>query len=189
MATVSTSLSAPVAKTAEDLLDDFDEIVRRHQRRVYRVVFLLVRDFDVANTLTQECFLRAYRSRQKFRGECSIETWLLRIAVNLTRDHGKNRRTSFWRRLIGIETTESSGQNLVARHPSPEHVLIAREQLEAVWRATESLSPRQRTAFLLRFAEDMQLGEIAETLGLSVGTVKAQLSRATTAVRNEFRRV
>lgn len=187
MAAVSTTLNAPVTNTVEGLLDDFDGIVRQHQKRVFRVVFLLVRDLDVANTLTQECFLRAYGSRRRFRGECSLDTWLLRIAVNLARDHAKNRRVSFWKRLVGIEATEDSGREFVGRHPSPEHVLIAREQLEAVWRVTASLSPRQRTIFLLRFAEDMQLSEIADTLGLSVGTVKAQLARATSAVRNQLK--
>jgi len=108
VAAVSTTLSAPVAKMAEVLLDDFDQVVREHQKRVYRVVFLLVRDADVADTVTQECFLRAYSSRERFRGECSISTWLLRIAVNLARDHAKNRRASFWKRLVGLETESQS---------------------------------------------------------------------------------
>jgi len=172
---------------AEGLLDDFDQVVREHQKRVYRVVFLLVRDPDVADTVTQECFLRAYNGRKKFRGECSIGTWLLRIAVNLARDHAKNRRASFWKRLIGLETEEQSDAHYIARQPSPEHVLLAREQLQAVWQMTALLSPRQQSIFLLRFAEEMPLAEIAETLGLSIGTVKAQLSRATTAVRRQMR--
>jgi len=75
----------------------------------------------------------------------------------------------------------------VARDPSPEHVLLAREQLQTVWQMTALLSPRQQSIFLLRFAEEMPLAEIAETLGLSIGTVKAQLSRATTAVRRQMR--
>lgn len=172
---------------AEGLLDDFDQVVREHQKRVYRVVFLLVRDPDVADTVTQECFLRAYNGRERFRGECSISTWLLRIAVNLARDHAKNRRASFWKRLVGLETESQSEANYVARDPSPEHVLLAREQLQTVWQVTALLSPRQQSIFLLRFAEEMPLAEIAETLGLSIGTVKAQLSRATTAVRRQMR--
>ena len=82
--------------------------MRQHQRRVYRVIYLLVRDADTADTLTQECFLRAYQKRASFRGECRIETWILRIAVNLVRDHGKNRRASFWKRLVGLDDGEST---------------------------------------------------------------------------------
>ena len=74
------------------LIAEFDEVVRRHQRRVYRVLVLLVRDPDEADTLTQECFLRAYQSLSRFRGECSVQTWLLRIAINLAKDHARNRR-------------------------------------------------------------------------------------------------
>jgi RNA polymerase sigma-70 factor (ECF subfamily) len=101
---LTTALSPAVTEKAEEIsAERFDEIMRLHQRRVYRVIFLLVRDRDTADTLTQECFLRAYLKRAGFRGECRIETWLLRIAVNLVRDHGKNRRTWFWKRLVGLE--------------------------------------------------------------------------------------
>jgi hypothetical protein len=63
--------------------DDFDSIVRCNQRRIYRLLLLYLRDADAADTLTQECFLRAFETRARFRGECSLETWLCRIAVNL----------------------------------------------------------------------------------------------------------
>ena len=97
---LTTALSSPATQKAEEIsAERFDEIMRQHQRRVYRVIFLLVRDADTADTLTQECFLRAYQKRASFRGECRIETWILRIAVNLVRDHGKSRRASFWKRI------------------------------------------------------------------------------------------
>jgi RNA polymerase sigma-70 factor, ECF subfamily len=166
--------------------EGFDEIVKLHQRRVYRVLFLLLKDDDAAGTLTQECFLRAYRRRASFRGECRIDTWLLRIAVNLSRDYGKSRRVWFWRKLSGLEEEESSAKGatqFASSQPSPERVLLAREQLAAVWIAVASLSQQQRTIFLLRFAEEMPLAEIAEVLQLKVGTIKAQLFRATAKLR------
>jgi RNA polymerase sigma-70 factor (ECF subfamily) len=165
--------------------DRFDEIVRQNQRRIYRVIFLLVKDADTADTLTQECFLRAYQKQASFRGECAISTWLLRIAVNLARDHVKNRRASFWRRLVGLDDNveDTSSLHLVAPHSSPERALLARETLQEVWSAVALLSPQQRTIFLLRFAEEMPLVEIAEVLGLKLGTVKAQLFRATNRVK------
>jgi len=184
---ITTALNSPVAKEEEAISSkSFDEIIRQHQRRVYRVLYLLLKDADAADTLTQECFLRAYKKRESFRGECRIETWLLRIAVNLARDHGKSRRASFWRRLIGLEDAEGSEtvpRQFPGSQPSPERVLLAREELEAVWAAVASLSQQQRTIFLLRFAEEMSLAEIAAILSLSVGTVKAHLFRATAKVR------
>jgi RNA polymerase sigma-70 factor (ECF subfamily) len=147
-----------------------------------------VRDADAAATLTQECFLRAYRHRNSFRGECTIETWLLRIAINLVRDHGKNRRLSFWRKLVGLEENGVSlHDRLPTPQPSAERVLLAREQLDAVWTAAASLSQQQRAVFLLRFAEEMSLADIADVLGLKVGSVKAQLFRALGKVRGALK--
>jgi RNA polymerase sigma-70 factor (ECF subfamily) len=160
--------------------DRFDQIMRQHQRRVYRVIYLLVRDSDAADTLTQECFLRAYQKRKSFRGECKLETWLLRIAVNLARDHGKNRRLSFWRRLI---RGDFSLAEPAAPNATPETALLAKEELRTVWSAVDTLSPQQRTIFFLRFAEEMPLAEIAEMLEIKTGTVKAQLARATGKLR------
>lgn len=184
---LTTALSAPVTEKAEEIsAERFDEIMRQHQRRVYRVIFLLVRDRDTADTLTQECFLRAYLKRATFRGECRIETWLLRIAVNLVRDHGKSRRTSFWKKLVGLDDKEektAEPRQFPAREPSAERMLLAREELEAVWNALSSLSPQQRAIFFLRYEEEMSLGQIASVLQLKVGSVKSQLARATGKLR------
>ena len=185
---LTTALNARIEKVTESIsAENFDEIIRRHQRRVYRVLYLLLRDADAADTLTQECFFRAYTKLGSFRGECRIETWLLRIAVNLARDHGKNRRASFWSRLIGLEDAEGSESQLHGSLPSPERVLLAREEMEAVWAAVTGLSQQQQSIFLLRFAEEMSLAEIAAILSLSVGTVKAHLFRATAKVRETVR--
>jgi len=184
---LTTALTSPAKQTAAEIsVERFDDIMRQHQRRVYRVIYLLVRDADTADTLTQECFLRAYQKRACFRGECRIETWILRIAVNLVRDHGKNRRASFWKRLVGLddgESTETGPRQFPAREPSAERALLAREELEAVWNALSSLSSQQRAIFFLRYEEEMPLAQIAELLEVKIGTVKTQLSRATGKLR------
>ena len=160
---------------------DFDWIVRRHQRQIYRILLLLVRDPDAADTLTQECFLRAFRKHAGFRGESSLATWLVRIAINLAHDHNRNRRWTFWRRLVRIDPADDVPAP--DTRLSPEQILAAKEQLAAVWSAVERLAHRQRTVFTLRFAEEMPLEEIASALDLRIGTVKAHLSRALDAVR------
>jgi RNA polymerase sigma-70 factor (ECF subfamily) len=186
---LTTALNTPVEKVAESISSEsFDEIIRQHQRRVYRVLYLLLKDADAADTLTQECFLRAYKNLGSFRGECRIETWLLRIAVNLARDHGKSRRAAFWKRLLGLEDAEDGeARQFRGSQPSPERVLLAREEMDAVWTAVASLSQQQRAIFVLRFAEEMSLPEIAAVLRLSVGTVKAHLFRATAKIRETVR--
>jgi RNA polymerase sigma-70 factor, ECF subfamily len=167
--------------------ESFDEIVRRHQQRVYRVVLLLVKDQDTADTITQECFLRAYRGLAGFRGECRMDTWLLRIAINLVRDHNKSRRTSFWRKLVGLEDFAETAPEFHAPQPSAERALLARAELQAVWASVGALSPQQRQIFVLRFVEELPLAEIATLLGLRVGSVKAQLFRALGSIRTQMK--
>jgi RNA polymerase sigma-70 factor, ECF subfamily len=129
-------------------------------------------------------FARLPKAGQLSR-ECRIEIWLLRIAVNLVRDHGKNRRTSFWKRLAGLQdrSTNDEPREFATPQPSPERVLLAREQLQSILSAVSSLPTQQRSIFLLRFAEEMSLAQIADVLDVKVGTVKAQLARATGKLR------
>jgi RNA polymerase sigma-70 factor (ECF subfamily) len=167
-----------------EALDDFDGVMRAHQQHVYRVLVSLVRDPDAADTLTQECFLRAYRKRESFRGDSSLRTWLVAIAVNLARDHVRNRRMSFWKRLFqrGQDAAELA-DTLADKRPTADKMLSAREELGAVWAALDSLSERQRTVFVLRFVDDLSLEQIAAVTGTTVGTVKTHLFRATATLR------
>ena len=169
---------------------DFDQIVRQHQQKVYRVLLLMLKSPEDADNLTQECFLRAYLSMGSFRGECSVQTWLLRIAVNLARDDARNRRAGFWKRLLRLDDTNSvpPDREPASMTASPERSLIARQDLDAVWQVVDQLSARQKEVFILRFAEEMELREIADILNLRTGTVKAQLFRAVTSVRQHVGR-
>jgi RNA polymerase sigma-70 factor, ECF subfamily len=169
--------------------EDFDGIVREHQQRVYRVVYMLVRNADLADTLTQECFVRAYEKRSSFRGECRLETWLVQIALNLVRDNAKSRRATFWKRLIGLEdaTPAEAARGFMDGRPTPERALLARHELDAVWAAVAGLPRQQQTIFVLRYAEEMPLTEIAQAMKLKEGTVKTHLFRAVASVREKLK--
>ena len=186
---LSTTIDAGAAARPGIDERDFDGIVREHQRRVYRVLYLLVRNPDLADTLTQETFLRAYEKRASFRGEARVDTWLLKIAVNLARDHARNRRASFWKRLIGMDDSENPEQFRQIPDPqaSPEQTLLARRELDAAWSIAGELPSQQRTIFMLRFAEEMTLPEIAQVLSLRTGSVKAHLFRAMVTVRKRLK--
>lgn len=170
--------------------ETFDRLVIDHQRRIHRILLTLLGDADAADTLTQECFLRAFEKRDGFRGEARIGTWLVRIALNLARDHMRSRRVAFWRH---VRWNGRSGQAITAAelapHPGPsaDRVMIAREQLGQVHAAVARLSHRQRACFVLRFVEVMTLEEIAAAMHLKVGTVKAHLSRAVGSVRKQLK--
>ena len=157
-------------------LEDFDRLVERYRTRVLRFVFVSVRDWDLAETLTQDCFWKAYKHRHAFRGDCSAMTWLMRIAVNLVRDHTRSRRFQFWRKAQTVRNEDLA--DWADRGISPEDRAAVNEQVEAVWRATKVLSERQRTVFFLRFVEDMDIGEIAFAMGLTENVVNVHLFRA-----------
>jgi RNA polymerase sigma-70 factor (ECF subfamily) len=174
--------------TADDsCADEFSRVVERHRPQIFRFLLASTRDVDLAETLTQDCFLKAHRNWASFRGESSAMTWLMRIAINLQKDHWRNRRMQFWRttRTNSVDLDEAS-EWLPSGESSIEKQLLAREQVKQVWRAVDGLSQRQRTVFLLRYVEEQELSEIAKATGLSEGTVKAHLSRAVARVRLEI---
>jgi RNA polymerase sigma-70 factor, ECF subfamily len=165
-------------------LEDVNTLCATYRSRIYRYALLSLRDADLAETVTQDCLLRAYRARDEFRGDCSVATWLMRIATNLIRDTTRSRKFQFWK------TANTSAVDVGAladrlRSPgiSPESSLVVREELLKVWDAVEKLPGKQRSVFLLRFVEEMELPQIAAAMGLHVGTVKSHLHRALSAVR------
>ena len=168
-------------------ISDFDSVVRQYWPRIFRFVLASVRDRDAAETLTQDCFLRAYQARHRFRGEASVSTWLMQIAINLVRDFARSRRIRFWQRVKDMAVDCATlTDGLAGYGVSPEAQAVAKEQMEAVWRATGKLSERQRTVFLLRFVEDMDLLEIANVMGVTEGAVKVHLFRAVHTVRERI---
>jgi RNA polymerase sigma-70 factor, ECF subfamily len=181
------TLTIPVMNDAGWTAAEFDDIVRQHQARIYRVLWCELRDDEAAATLTQDCFLKAYRARAEFRGEASVSTWLVRIAVNLARDYQRNRRQSFWRRLLGgnAKEAELATEMAVDKTPLADRALLAREQLQRTMEAVKTLSAQQQTVFHLRFLEELSLEEIAQAMGIETGTVKSHLSRAVNALRQQ----
>jgi RNA polymerase sigma-70 factor (ECF subfamily) len=164
-------------------LEDFDALVRTHRPRIFRFILASVRNRETAENLTQDCFVRAYQAREKFRGASSVATWFLQIAANLVRDHESSSRLKFWRRSLDSADVADLSGSIPDRQQSPEAQALVEEQVRAIWSAAASLPARQRTVFLLRFVEDMDLLEIAEVTGMKEGTVKAHLFRALQSVR------
>ncbi len=173
---------------------ELEALVPRMQRTIFRLLLAQLGDADQADALTQECFLRAFRARHRFRGECDPEGWLLRIAANLARDHRKSRGNRFWRRLLRLDAGRDGGGSsetgavppLPDPAPSAEQRLLRGETLARLRALAARLPDRQRAVFHLRFVEEMPLEEIAACLGLAVGSVKSHLSRAVGTLRREL---
>jgi RNA polymerase sigma-70 factor, ECF subfamily len=175
------------AESGAESVTPFDDIAAVHalyEERIFRFLLLSVRDRDVALSLTQDTFLNAWRTRGSFRGECSISTWLMYLAVNLLRSHTRTESFRFWKR---VDATAVSAEDLKLQLPHPERSaeakMIAQAELEQIWQRVEKLSRPQRTIFLLRFIEEQELAEIAKVMHMPVPTVKSHLYRALDHIR------
>ena len=161
--------------------------MRLYKPKVLRFVAFSLGDRDAAESITHDCFLKAHATRAQFRGDCSVSTWLMRIAFNLVRDHTKSLKFRFWKTVAASAVdVEDFGHYVPSRASSPEAQLLAREKVQMIQVALKKLSSRQRSVFVMRFVEEMDLGEIAEATGMPVPTVKTHLYRAVAEIRNEF---
>ena len=187
--TVTSGFIAASLDDAVTELEDFDRVVQFYWPRIFRFTLASVRDRDIAETLTQDCFWNAYRARRTFRGDSTLQTWLMRIAVNSVRKYLRNRRLQFWRQVQHNAVQAAAiGEWMPDRKISPEAATLINEQMSAVWEATGGLSEKQRTVFLLRFMEDMNTLEIAAATGLSESAVNVHLFRAVRAIRKRLGR-
>lgn len=164
------------------------ELVAEHQRMVVQLAANLLGDREEALDLSQEVFLRVFRTIHRFRGQSSLRTWIYRIAVNQAWN-----RHRFWRRRHRAD--QVSLDQHVARHgdvfrgfnPEPDRVLAQKELADRLRGALERLPFEQRTAIVLREVDGLSYEEIAFSLGLAIGTVKSRLTRARQALRADLR--
>jgi len=176
----------PEASRSFTELDDIDALMRTYGGRLLRFIAYSTGDQDLAETITQDTLLRAYKARDRFRGECTVNTWLTGIAVNLIRDHQRTGRSKFWKHVqsTAVDVHELAS-SLAAEGSTPEVQLLAREKVKLITHILESLPHRQRTIFMMKFSEEMRVKDISEALGIPIPTVRTHLHRALKAIRTQ----
>jgi RNA polymerase sigma-70 factor (ECF subfamily) len=158
----------------------FDTLVRKYRERLYGVIYNLTSNREDAADLTQESFIKAFSSINRFKGKSAFFTWLYRIGVNTTLSHLKRNR---FRRFFSLENIQEEGSNaqiietLAAKHKSEKGALLSELQ-EKLNEAMQKLSPKHRTVVVLFEIEGLSHQEIAEIAGCSVGTVRSRLHYA-----------
>jgi RNA polymerase sigma-70 factor, ECF subfamily len=163
------------------------ELVAEHQRMVFTLSLHLLGDRDEALDLSQEVFLRVFRTLSSFRGQSALRTWIYRIVINQARN-----RQRWWRRRhrasqVSLdEHLQQCGELASPATVLPDRALASKETAERIWRALEHLPFDQRTALILREIDGLRYEEIAFSLGVAVGTVKSRLTRARQALRAEL---
>ncbi|MFN7996367.1 MAG: RNA polymerase sigma factor [Bryobacteraceae bacterium] len=162
----------------------WEDLIRTHTRRVYGLCYRFTGKDSEAQDLTQEVFLRVYRTLKTFRSsEGSFTTWLARLTRNLLIDN--YRRTRQERITDSIEEQLPVLEESVQASARPEGLVAGREASEILQGALQKLSPELREAVILRDLQDMEYREIAEILHIPEGTVKSRLNRG----RSELARV
>jgi RNA polymerase sigma-70 factor (ECF subfamily) len=165
------------------------ELVNEHQRMVYQLALNLLNDHNEALDLSQEVFLRVFRTIHAFRGQSSLRTWIYRIVVNQARN-----RQRWWRRRHRSQQVsldqhiEAHGDLPESRDDaSPDRVLGQKRLAEQIREALERLPFDQKTAIVLREIDGLSYEEIGFSLGIAVGTVKSRLARAREGLRAQLR--
>ena len=161
------------------------DLVAEHQRMVFQLACNLLGDRDEALDLSQDVFLRVFRTIHQFRGQSQLRTWIYRIVVNQARN-----RQRWWRRRyrsyqVSLDQhLEQHGDDLAGRdQAAPDRMFAQKELADRLAGALERLPFDQRTAIVLREVDGLSYDEIAYSLGVTLGTVKSRLTRARQALR------
>jgi len=164
-------------------------LVTDHQRMVYQLALHLLGDPQEALDVSQEVFLRVFRTLAQFRGQSTLRTWIYRIVVNQA-----SNRQRWWRRrrrsqqVALDEHTATHGELAEARpFAQPDSVLAQHEAATRVWGALDALPFDQRAVVVLREIDGLSYEEIATSLNVAVGTVKSRLARARESLRLALR--
>lgn len=170
-----------LARARRGDLAAFEELVRRNEKRVYAVALRSSGSPEDAADITQEVFLRAWRSIEDFRGDSGFSTWLFRITANLCVDFARHRQAQPQTQpLVGEDDAE---RPIPDTAPTPEEHLENSELGRELAAALDEISEEHRRIVLLRDVSGLSYTEIAEVLEISEGTVKSRLSRARIALR------
>jgi len=167
----------------------YEELLRRFQQPVYALALRLLSDPSEAADVVQEVFLKVFRNIGGFRGQSSLKTWVYRITVN----EAHNTRRWFFRHKrretdldLGPEETRDWRETIPDKSRSPFDVACDREQHVMIEAALQRINPIFREAVVLRDIADMRYEEIAEVLGVTLGTVKSRILRGRDALRKEL---
>lgn len=165
----------------------FEDLVRAQAPRAIRLAYRLVGNRADAEEIAQEAFLRFFAGIEKFRGECSIGTWIYKTITRLALDHLRRERLRRQIFFFKKEKDDAEPMDYVPDpRPDPRECLIGAETGQRLAKAMQKLPSRQRAVLVLRHQEGLPLKEIAGLLGLEEGTVKAHLHRAVSRLRREL---
>jgi len=188
-----------VSKSLDDLLverakrgdaDAFEQLTGQYYKKIFNYAYRLTGNYEDASDIAQEALLRAYLSLPEFRGDSSFQTWLIRITQNACLDELRRRKRQRFTSLdqpVTVEDGEMDRQLAVAdTADGPEQALERVEVQRAVQESINQLDEEYRVVVVMRDIQGYSYNEIADTLGINLGTVKSRLNRARNALKEMF---
>jgi RNA polymerase sigma-70 factor (ECF subfamily) len=177
-----------VARCKRGERNAFDDLIRRYEKKVYNFAFRLSGNYDEANDVASETFVRVYNALHNFRGDSSFITWLFRITTNVYLDERKRKRARPYESLDEmIELDETTVvRQIEDPSPTPAESLEKQESGDMLQQAINSLPEYQRMMIVMYHTENRSYEEIAEVLDLPIGTVKSRLNRARLSLREKL---
>lgn len=166
----------------------FQEFVNRYKKKIYYIAYDITGDHDDAEDISQEVFIKVFRSLKTFRRNAKISSWLYQISVNASIDLLRRKSSRPEKLMDDIERADIQenlpGSGTRAQNPerSAEDLIIQKHISEAL----QKVSPKERSVFVMRHYNELKIREIAEILDVSPGTVKALFYRATRKLRKEL---
>jgi RNA polymerase sigma-70 factor, ECF subfamily len=169
-------------------LGAFDELVRRYEKQVFNFAYRMTQNYDDASDIASDAFMKVYNAIESFRGDANFSTWLFRIVTNLYLDSRKRSKAHMNIPLDEyIELEESSvTRQIEDPAPSPLAQIEANERSGVISGAIDELPEYQRIMVLLYHTQGKSYEEIAEIVGLPIGTVKSRLNRARLALKKKL---
>lgn len=169
-------------------LTAFDDLVRRYEKQVYNFAYRMTGNYDDANDIATVAFVKVFNAINSFRGDANFSTWLFRIVTNLYLDERKRSKAHLNVPLDEYINLEESSVTRQVEDPSPSPLdrLEASERYEMLARAVGDLPEYQRIMVLLYHTQGHSYEEIAQIVGLPIGTVKSRLNRARLALKEKL---
>lgn len=195
---MSITMDADNKKREEELVKEFkagnkeafDELIERHAPKLYQASFGLLGNRQDAEEVVQDAFLRAYKGLENFRGDASFETWVCRIAINLSRNkyqwnkrRGAELNLSISEHHQSLEENSSEDMAIPDKAPAPDSILEKAEAEKGIMEAFENLPETLRETMILRHINNMSYEKIAELQECKEGTVKSRIARGREILR------
>lgn len=182
--------AAVVAQARLGNANAFNELLRRYERKIFRLAMHITQNREDAEDVLQESFLKAYEHLDQFQGQSKFYTWIVRIAVNQALMKLRKRKSD---RSVSLDDTVDTGEDTIVREiaawdENPEQKYSREELSQILTSAVDGLAPIYRAVFVLRDIDGLSTEEAAEALDLSVPAVKSRLLRARLQLREKLTR-